>query len=121
VEEPPKPPETPVDPDALQTLRKKVELVVSQHFVELSNKLRAFEILIEKGQQEKAALVADDVLQTLDAFDPRLYFPELFARFSGLVSTNIGSLSTHWQQKDSVEWKALTQYYKVDLKGFVEG
>jgi hypothetical protein len=117
----PDPPREEVQEDSMQPLRRRVELVASQHFVELVGKLKAFEVLVEKGEHEKAALVADDVLATLDSFDPRDYFPELFSRFSSLVSTNIETLSGHWGNKDSVAWKALGQFYKVDLKGFVGG
>jgi hypothetical protein len=63
--------------------------------------------------------VAHDLMYIVDHFDPREYFPELFARFGALLSRNIGQLEGHWEERDSASWKALHQYYRVDLKGFI--
>jgi len=105
---------------ALEALRRRVTIVVSHHYTELVSKLRAFETLVEAGHYEKAALVADDVQQRLEHFDPRDYFPELFARFSALFSKNVDSLSEHMDRRESPQWKALAQFYQVDMKAFVE-
>jgi hypothetical protein len=101
--------------------RAHVDLAVSPRFLELFAKLRAFEALVEKSEFRKAALVADDVQQIVEHFDPRSYFPEVFAGFSARLSKNIGALAEHWEERDSVAWKALGQHYQVDLDGFVEG
>jgi hypothetical protein len=100
--------------------RLSLELVVSHRFLELRDKLRAFEILVEKKEFRKAALVADDVQQIVEHFDPRSYFPEVFAGFSARLSKNIASLAEHWEERDTVAWKAMGQFYQVDLDGFVE-
>lgn len=112
---------TPRPPEPLEPVRRRVELEVSHQFIELWVKLRAFEALIEKKQFERAALVGDDIMNTIDKFDPRDYFPELFSRFSALMSKNIGTLSDHAGNRDSDSWKAMNQFYRVDLKGFVDG
>ncbi len=112
---------TPRPPEPLEPVRRRVELEVSHQFIELWVKLRAFEALIEKKQFERAALVGDDIMNTIDKFDPRDYFPELFSRFSALMSKNIGTLSDHGGNRDSDSWKAMSQFYRVDLKGFVDG
>ena len=91
----------------------------SHKFLELQSKLRAFELLVEQGNHERAAVVADDLLQLIEHFDPRTYFPELFVQFSALFSTNIGLLEQHWERRESMAWKALDQFYRVDLKKFV--
>lgn len=106
------------DPLAPKTVR--VELAVSSRFLELAAKLEAFERLVETDQLEKAALVSDDILAMIDSFDPRAYFPEVFSRFSGLVSKNVETLSNHWEHRESTKWKAMVQFYRVDLRGFVE-
>lgn len=106
--------------DAGESPSKRVEIAVSHQFIELCNKLRAFELLIEKGQFEKAALVSDDLVNAIESFDPRVYFPEMFARFSAQLSKNVPVLSEHWEHKGTVGWKALDQYYRVDLKSFLE-
>lgn len=101
--------------------RREVPLVVSYRFVELTRKLSAFEALIQKRQFRKAALVADDLQQLVENFDPRAYFPEVFAGFSALLSENIGQLAEHWDERESIAWKALGQFYQTDLDRFVKG
>lgn len=97
----------------------RIEIAVSRQFLELSHKLRAFDLLISQGNHEKAAVVADDLMHLIERFDPRAYFPELFVRFSALFSENIGLLEQHWERRETMAWKALDQYYRIDLKKFV--
>ena len=52
-------------------------------------------------------------------FDPRKYFPELFASFSALLSSNVSAMAPYWDRRQSLEWKTLQQFYQVDLKKFV--
>ena len=40
-------------------------------------------------------------------------------RNCALMSKNINTLAGHWGDRESAAWKALGQFYKVDLKGFV--
>jgi hypothetical protein len=96
-----------------------IELQVSPQFIELCRKLQAFEKLIEKRSFEKAALVGDDVMTLIESFDPRKYFPDLFASFGALLSANIGSIAPHWDRRGSLEWKTLQQFYQVDIRKFV--
>jgi len=100
-------------------LGQLVQLRGSAHFVELCNKLKAFELLVQERDYEKAALVSDDILATLDGFDPRRYFPELFATFGALLHKHVQEIQPHWERKDSPEWKTLSQFYQVDLESFV--
>jgi hypothetical protein len=115
------PPAAPATLESLEPLRRRIELVASNHFIELLCKLKAFETLVEKRQYQKAALVGDDLLKTLDNFDPLVHFPDLFATFSALLSEHVSALSPHWEDRDSTSWQALSRFYRVDLKGFVGG
>jgi hypothetical protein len=99
----------------------RAEVGVSHEFFALIQKLDAFSKLVKKGDLPRAAIVADDVMRTLDSFDPRVYFPEIFSDFSELLSKHIEVLTRHWQDKDSPSWKAHSQFYKVDLRRFVGG
>jgi hypothetical protein len=99
----------------------RAEVGVSHEFFALIQKLDAFSKLVKKGDLPRAAIVADDVMRTIDAFDPREYFPELFSDFSELLSKHIDVLTSHWQDRDSPSWKAHSQFYRVDLKRFVGG
>jgi len=102
-----------------RTARSRVELVVSPQFVELVEKLRAFEALLEKRHLQKAAVVAEDLQTIIQSFDPRVYFPELFSRFTALYSRNVSQLGEYMDDDKSREWKALEQFYRVDLDSFV--
>ncbi|WP_437629909.1 type VI secretion system protein IglI family protein [Sorangium sp. So ce854] len=102
-------------------LRARVELTASHHFLELVAKLRAFEALVDKRDFAKAAVVADDLQRTLEGFDPRVYFPELFSNYSALLSAHIALLAEHLDDRDSLSRKALEQFYRVDLKRFSGG
>jgi len=95
-----------------------LRLQVSPHFVELDRKLRAFSQLVAHGSYEKAALVSDDLLELIEHFDPRKYFPEFFAIFSRLMSEHVQDLEPHWDKRDTIQWKTLKQFYQVDLDAF---
>ena len=99
----------------------RAEVGVSHEFFALIQKLEAFSKLIKKGDLPRAAIVADDVMRTIDTFDPRVYFPELFSDFSELLSKHIDTLTSHWQDRESPAWKAHSQFYRVDLRRFVGG
>jgi hypothetical protein len=105
-----------LDPDGL----RRMELVVSPAFVELCRRLKAFETLVAAGKFEKAAVLAADVAQAIDGFDPRAHFPELFSRYVALQSKHVSALVEHAEAQDSPSFRALQQYCRVDLKGFVE-
>ena len=99
----------------------RAEVGVSHEFFALIQKLDAFSKLVKKGDLARAAVVADDLMHTIESFDPRVYFPELFSDFSELLSKNIDTLASHWQNRESTAWKAHAQFYRVDLKRFVGG
>lgn len=96
-----------------------LQLRGSAHLLELCDKLKAFEVLVARGDFQKAALVSDDVLRTLEDFDPRRYLPELFSTFGGLLNRHVSDIQEHWERKDSMEWRTLSQFYQVDLAAFV--
>jgi hypothetical protein len=92
----------------------------SHHLKDLLHKLSVFDRLIADGKYNLAALVADDVMETITQFDPRIYFPKLFARFFQLMAVHIGEISSYGYDKDGVEWQVLRELYKVDPDGFAE-
>jgi len=99
----------------------RAEVGVSHEFFALIQKLDAFSKLVKKGDLARASVVADDLMRTIESFDPREYFPELFSDFSELLSKHIDTLASHWQDRESTAWKAHAQFYRVDLKRFVGG
>jgi hypothetical protein len=97
----------------------KVSLRASNHFFELLEKLRAFETLIGRNECGKAAIVAQDIQQIIANFDPRLYFPELFAGFFEGMASRAEELAAFGAQLEAPSWNALAQLYKVDLEAFL--
>jgi hypothetical protein len=81
--------------------------------------MKAFERLIEKEEFNKAAIVADDINDVIANFDPRIYFPKIFSRYSLLLALNIANISGFEEYKGSVVWQTMQDLYKVDLESFV--
>jgi len=91
----------------------------SFHLKLLIRKLEAFDRLISAEKYSSAALVADDINNIIANFDPKVYFPRLFTRFSLQFAANINELTAFEEHKSSVEWQAMQELYKVDLESFV--
>jgi len=62
----------------------------------------------------------EDIDNIIANFDPRTFFPKLFARYSMLLVLNIGERRVYEEQKESPEWQVLKAFYQVDLDGFIE-
>ena len=114
-------PEGVVKMNAGNSNKRAVTLDVSTQFIDLLAKLRAFEALVEKGELMKAAIVAEDVQNSIESFDPRVYFPSMFSRFSELLSHNAETLGEYIENRNSFSWKSMAQFYKVDIDKFVHG
>ncbi len=96
-----------------------VSIEGSYHLKLLIRKLEAFERLISAEKYSSAALIADDINSIIANFDPKVYFPKLFTRFTLQFAANINELITFEEHKNSVEWQAMQELYKVDLESFV--
>lgn len=83
-------------------------------------KLSAFEILLDRGELGRAALVAEDINRTLDAFDPRIFLPKLLSPYFRLLSTRSLDLAGARDAHDPGSWRALEQLFLVDLDAFLE-
>ncbi len=92
----------------------------SVHLQLLQRKMKAFERLIDNEKYARAALVADDINQTIAEFDPLRFFPQLFARYVRVHAVSIGELTEYDDAKDSRDWQALQAFYATDLEGFVD-
>ena len=91
----------------------------SYHLQLLLRKMKAFDLLVEKEEFNKAAIVADDINDIIANFDPRIYFPKIFSRYSLLRALKISDISAFEGHKGSVEWQTMQDLYKVDLESFV--
>lgn len=90
----------------------------SYHLQLLLKKMEVFSRLIEKEDFPKAAIVADDINQIIADFDPRIYFPKMFSKYSLLRAVNIGELNASEEHKGTLEWQTMQDLYKVDLDSF---
>jgi hypothetical protein len=91
----------------------------SYHLQLLLKKMEVFSRLIEKEDFPKAAIVADDINQIIADFDPRIYFPKMFSRYSLLLTLHIADISGFEEYKGSIVWQTMQDLYKVDLESFV--
>lgn len=82
-------------------------------------KIDAFEALIERGDMSRASVVAADIRDAIETFDPRVYLPKLLAPYFRLLALHIDDIASSWEAMGSPAWRALEQYYKVDPEAFV--
>ncbi len=96
-----------------------MEIEGSYHMNLLLKKLAAFDRLIAAEKFPRAALVADEINNTLANFDPMLYFPKFFETFVRLQALNFQQLAEYAEQRESPEWVAMQEWFKVDIDGFI--
>jgi len=85
----------------------------------LLDKLEVFAQLIQEKNFTLASLVADDINDIIAHFDPQIYFPELFKKYSYLLALHISRLSAVDAHKQTLEWRAFKSLYKTDLDAFL--
>jgi hypothetical protein len=117
----PAPEPTPLPAPALTAPAAAPALEISPPMQSLLRKLEAFEVLVARGDLERAAVVAEDVRSTLESFDPRLYFPRLFSSYARVLAAHVNDIAPHWESIGSPPWRALEQLYRVDLDAFLDG
>ena len=93
-------------------------LPVSPELGGFIRKLRAFEILVERGDLPRAAIVAEDVQRTVEHFDPRSYLPTVLAPFFSVMAARTRDLAPHLRDTESPARKSLVELYRVDLDAF---
>lgn len=100
--------------------RPTTTLVVTDAFLTLEERLTAFAALVARGDHERAAVVAEAVMAEIDAFDPRKYFPDLFAPFYGNMSRDIAKVAPYLERQPSPRAEMLRQLLRIDLERFME-
>ena len=97
-----------------------LKIEVSHHMELLLKKLAAFEYLLQEQNFPRAALLADDINQTLASFDPRVYFPKTFGNFVKLQMLNFEELSAYEEHRGSPQWQAMQDWLKIDVDSFTK-
>jgi hypothetical protein len=104
-------------PDAAPAMTMDPAVSPAMHV--LLRKLRGFEALLERGDMGKAAVVASDVKQIIESFDPLVYLPALFSTYFKLLHRSMTELLPHWEELEGPSGQALQSFYRVDLDGFL--
>ena len=92
----------------------------SPALAQLRAKLSAFEVLVERGDLDKAALIARDVQAVLEHFDPLTYLPSLFARYLKLLHATLDAIEPRWRADETYASRVLEQLYRADLDAFLD-
>ena len=129
VEEPEQQPEEEPEEEAAPERPRSTELTrsasagpsvpVSPALAQLMNKLAAFNTLVERQDFQRASVVAADVLNVVEHFDPRVYLPAIFSRFFAGLSTHAEQVEPMLQSTETLSFRALDQLYRVDLETFL--
>ena len=123
--------ELPFEEDASSHLTKISEKKTSQNQIEgqelflerlkeFSHKMTIFEEFIQQNNYLKAAIVARDIDDLLENFDPLSFFPKLFGKYFSLFAKHVAALSEQYEKKDSLQIQKLEKLYQADLDMFVE-
>jgi len=107
-------------PAALAAVPDTLELKTSPALKLLLQKLQAFEILVDRGDLQKAAVVARDLDKVLGAFDPKVYLPALLSPYFARLSAHVDALAPHLDAAEGRAWQVLEHFYQVDLDAFVQ-
>ncbi len=91
----------------------------SYHMTLLLKKISAFERMIHEKKFDRAALILEDIKLSLSTFEPTVYLPKIFENFVKLQALNINDLLICQQDRGSVEWEVMQEWFKVDLDGFI--
>lgn len=92
---------------------------VSPALAQLMHKLAAFDTLVARQDFQRASVVAADVLNVVEHFDPRVYLPALFSRFFAGLSMNAEQVEPMLHSTETLSFRALDQLYRVDLEAFL--
>lgn len=90
----------------------------SVHLQILNRKLALFQEVLAEGEMVKAAVIAMDVNQLLESFDPKKYFPDLFSSYFTNMVNYGDEINGIIEMSGSPNWQALVNLYEVDLDKF---
>lgn len=93
---------------------------ISPALATLMRRLAAFDTLLARQDYRRAGVVAADLLNVVEHFDPRVYLPSLFSRFYAGLSQHAEEVEQLLQQgSESLSFRAMDQLYRVDLEAFL--
>ncbi|MEY3209584.1 MAG: hypothetical protein RIT28_65 [Pseudomonadota bacterium] len=116
-DDPSAPPQRRINPAPSRTKRPRITAPprdAAPDWEDLMDRLALFEELLADGATTQAAVVADDIEDRLNHFDPRRYFPALFAGYYASLADHMSEIEEAWEARDSARWRALRQLAKLD-------
>ncbi|GEM_PF-2169388 len=87
----------------------------SQKMEQLFEKLEAFQLLAEKGDYKKAAIIAEDIDRSIENFNPIEYFPKMFVKYYSLYAKHADQIGEGLSQTHPT----LLKLYETDLDEFI--
>lgn len=96
------------------------EILSSEAMKRLLKKLKAFEVLIERGEYIKASVIVDDMAQCLTDFNPLVYLPKLFVNYFSLLAENVSILQRELEDSETIFRNTLEKLYQADLETFIQ-
>lgn len=85
----------------------------------LLQKLAAFNALVKQSKFRQAAIVYNDMRQSIEKFDPRLYLPSLFGEYFSNIVTHATELTQSLEAPNDFATQALSELYHTDLERFI--
>lgn len=81
--------------------------------------LEAFVVLSRQDEMKKAAILYQEIKQSIEHFDPRFYLPSLFGPFYAQLARQGQPLLEQVKPPSDFETETLTALCRVDLELFL--
>lgn len=92
----------------------------SYHLNVLIEKMALLKQLSEEGNILKVAILAADINATIEEFDPKKYFPQLFSDYLYLMVNHANQINEALEMRDSPQWIVLNELLQTDPEKFKE-
>jgi len=88
----------------------------SENMKQLYKKLEAFQLLVDKGDYDKAAIIAEDIDKKIEQFNPVDYFPKLFVEYYSQYAKHAGKVGGGIEHTHPT----LQKLFQADLATFID-
>lgn len=115
VVQPPPPPPKEEKPESSSSIPLNA-LQPSPALEDFYKKIQAFKALVERKDYKKAAVIAEDIENRLENFNPVVYFPKLFVEYYSLYAKFASNID---ENRHSGDLRLLQKLFDADLDAFV--
>ncbi|WP_299494626.1 type VI secretion system protein IglI family protein [uncultured Shewanella sp.] len=85
---------------------------------QLMEKIRLLEVLVQRDELYKGAVVVENIQYELANFNPLLYFPKVFSRYTAIKAQNSACFMKYIHAHEPNQWQALMENLSVDIDSF---